>query len=86
MQDLMTFVSELFTDSSLLIYGVSIIGIIIFAVMIVRKFITMEDQSHQDTLKRKQAEITDQQRKKSDKLAERRKQIEDKKERVREIT
>jgi len=82
----MTFVSELFTDSSLLIYGVSIIGIIIFAVMIVRKFITMEDQSHQDTLKRKQAEITDQQRKKSDKLAERRKQIEDKKERVREIT
>jgi len=86
LQDLMTFVSELFTDSSLLIYGVSIIGIIIFAVMIVRKFITMEDQSHQDTLKRKQAEITDQQRKKSDKLAERRKQIEDKKERVREIT
>ena len=71
----MTLVSDLLTDNTLLIYGAALIGITILAVMIVRKFITLEDNSHQSETKRKQAELSDLQRKKSEKTAERRKQI-----------
>ncbi len=85
LQKFMTLVSDLLTDSTLLIYGAALIGITILAVMIVRKFITLEDNSHQSEIKRKQAELDEQQRIKREDLARRRKQIEDKKERVREV-
>ncbi|GEM_PF-6636949 len=73
------------TDSTLLIYSATLLGITILAVMIVRKFIMMEDKSYQSEIKRKQAERDEQQRIKKEKSDERRRLIEDRKERVREI-
>ena len=73
------------TDSTLLIYSATLLGITILAVMIVRKFIMMEDKSYQSEIKRKQAERDEQQRIKKEKSDERRRMIEDRKERVREI-
>ena len=85
MQSFLTFISNIFSDSTLVLCASGLVVIAILAAIFLRKFISMETRSYRDKMKLMQEQLNEQQRKKREDLDERRKRIEERKKQVKEL-